>query len=201
MSKKQDLTWSVRAAPSADPLVSKPPARELRESLPTTGGLYDLDTLDEDLVHPSGPSSSAFASEPKLDKLRAINKNKASFKDIMRAADADAQAHTARMREGGVTVSNKSSQSEYSARVERAKRWDEKAAQLKKESGAILRAFDKPLHDKGETAAEVAKERMARWQKALELYVYCPEESGVDLLKLLEKLIEGCGEVSFNDLQ
>jgi hypothetical protein len=67
--------------------------------------------------------------------------------------------------------------------------------QLKKEAGAILRQFDKPLHEKGETAAEVAKERMARWQRALELYVYCPEEGGVDLLKLLEKLIEGCGEV------
>ncbi len=47
------------------------------------------------------------------------------------------------------------------------------------------------------THAEVASERLARWQRAAELYVYCPEESGVDftLLKLLEKLIEGCGEV------
>lgn len=188
--------WSMVASPSAGPLISKASLREIRESLPTTGGLYDLDTLDEDLVHPSGPSSSAFTAEPKLDRLRTINKNKASFKDMMRAADADAVAHAARMRQVA-DLGNKSSQSEYNARVERAKGWDEKAEQLKKDSGAILRAFDKPLHDKGgETAAEVAKERMARWQRALELYVYCPEESGVDLLKLLEKLIEGCSEVS-----
>ena len=194
MSNGNDTNrWSMMAAPSSIPLASK---SSLRDSLPTTGGLYDLDTLDEDLVHPSAPSSSAYAVDPKLDKLRSINKSKASFKEMMRAADADAAAHATRMREVYESLSHKSSTGEYAARMERAKKWDEKAAQLKREAGAILRAFDKPLHEKGETAAEVAKERLARWQKALELYVYCPDEGGVDLLRLLEKLIEGCGEVS-----
>jgi hypothetical protein len=188
MSRNRPDRWSVTAAITPDPKSSS-----LHESLPTTGGLYDLDTLDEDLVHPTGPSSSAYTTtEPKLDRLRGINKNKATFKDMMRAADADAAAHAARMRQANEGASKNG---DYAARVERAKRWDEKAMQLKKEAGAILRQFDKPLHEKGETAAEVAKERMARWQRALELYVYCPEEGGVDLLKLLEKLIEGCGEV------
>ena len=36
--------------------------------------------------------------------------------------------------------------------------------------------------EKGET---YAKKRMTRWQRELELYMNCPEESGVDLLKLL----------------
>ena len=190
MSNGNDANrWSMVAAPSSMRMSSK---SSLRDSLPTTGGLYDLDTLDEDLVHPSAPSSLVHAADPKLDKLKNVNKNKASFKEMMRAADADAAAHATRMRE----VSKNFSTGEYSARMERAKKWDEKSAQLKIEAGAILRAFDKPLHEKGETAAEVAKERLSRWQNALELYVYCPDEGGVDLLRLLEKLIEGCGEVS-----
>lgn len=56
----------------------------------TSGGLYDLDTLDEELLTPTGPSPSVVADllEPKLDNLRSLNKSKAKFQDLMRAADA-----------------------------------------------------------------------------------------------------------------
>jgi hypothetical protein len=183
------------------------PTVRAKESLPTTGGLYDLDTLDEDLVHPTGPSSSAYAdlSEPKLDRLRALNKSKATFREMIRAADEDAASHAARMRQSNESLvhsNNKSSGSgnagvsNYNERIERRKKWDAKSESLKKDAAAILRQFDKPFtSDKGETQSEAAKERLTRWQKALELYVYCPEESGIDLLRLTEKLIEGCSEV------
>ena len=191
-NEAENPRWSIHASPS----IGKSIAKSVRESLPTTtgsGGLYDLDTLDEDLVR---ASTSAYTTEPKLDKLRALNKNRATFKDMIRAADADAKAHASQMREMNESHNHDYSSNDYAARMERAKLWDDKAAQLKREAGAILRAFDKPLNDKGgETAAEVAKERLTRWQRALELYVCCPEEDGIDLLKLLEKLIEGCGEV------
>ena len=164
---------------------------------PTThGGLYDLDTLDEDLVHATAPSSSAYndVAEPRLDNLRSLNKSKATFKELLRAADADAANHAARMRKLNETEAGDGSGRETSSwreRVERNKKWDAKSEALKKEVATIVRLIDTPIEG---TQAEVAKERLARWQRALELYVHCPEESGVDLLKLLEKLIEGCGE-------
>ena len=82
--------------------------------------------------------------------------------------------------------------SSWRDRIERRKKWDAKSEALKKESSTIVRLIDTPIEG---THAEVASERLARWQRALELYVYCPEERGVDFMKLLEKLIEGCGEV------
>jgi len=165
-------------------------------TLATSGGLYDLDTLNEDLVTAQRPSPSAFhdITEPKMDSLRALNKNKAAFKDMIRAADADVANHAARMRklnesaEGGAAGKDASS---WREREERRRKWDAKADALKKEAPTILRLADTPIEG---TQAEVTKERMARWQRALELYVYCPEEKGVDWLKLLEKLMEGCGE-------
>lgn len=179
----------------------------------TSGGLYDLDALDEELVTATGPSSSAYhdAIEPKLDNLRSLNKSKATFREMIRAAEADAANHAARMRSfnesrsaaataggggaggrgGGAGGKDASS---WRERLERRKKWDAKSEALKKEVATIVRLIDTPIEG---TQAEVASERLARWQRALELYVYCPEETGVDLLKLLEKLIEGCGEVSW----
>jgi hypothetical protein len=78
-------------------------------------------------------------------------------------------------------------------RIDRRKKWDAKSEALQKEVSTIVRLIDTPIEG---THAEVTSERLARWQRAVELYVYCPEESGgVDFWKLLEKLIEGCGEV------
>ena len=82
--------------------------------------------------------------------------------------------------------------SSWRDRIERRKKWDAKSEALKKESSTIVRLIDTPIEG---THAEVASERLARWQRALELYVFCPEERGVDFMKLLEKLIEACGEV------
>ena len=189
---KTDAHWSM--------LPSKDAALTLNAgggSYPkTAGGLYDLDTLDEEFVRATGPSSSALfrEMEPKMDNLRALNK-KATFKQMIRAADADAAEHAARVRKVQELTDAQSGVSEeaptWRERVERRKRWDVKSDALKKEAATIIRLMDTPIEG---TQAEVAKERMARWQRALELYVHCPEEAGVDLLKLLEKLIEDCGE-------
>ena len=151
--------------------------------------------------------------EPKLDNLRSLNKNKATFKDMLRAADADAANHADRVRKfneacrvqklneskaaaasagGDASGTVKETSSSWRERIERRKKWDAKSDALKKEAAAIVRLIDTPIEG---TQAEVAKERLARWQRALELYVHCPEEIGVNLLKLLGKLIEGCGEV------
>ena len=174
----------------------------------TSGGLYDLDTLDEELVTATGPSSSAIRYiEPKLDNLKSVQRNqKATFKEMIRAADADAANHAARRKynesqasaaaAGGGNAGEVGREvSSWRERIERRKKWDAKASALQKEAATIVRLIDTPIEG---TQAEVAQERLARWHRALELYVHCPDESssGVDLLKLLEKLIEGCGEVS-----
>jgi len=139
----------------------------------------------------------AFSTEPRLDNLRALDKSKTSFKDMLRAADADSAEHAARMRKlSEAPNGSKTSQpSSWRERIDRKKKWDAKSEALKKEALSIIHSLNTPVStEKGETHFEVAKERLGRWQKALELYVHCPEESGVDLLKLLEKLIEGCTE-------
>ena len=59
---------------------------------PNSGGIYDLDATFDNIADDS------VAIEPRLDNLRALNKNKASFGDMLRAADADAANHAARMR-------------------------------------------------------------------------------------------------------
>ncbi|KAL7545970.1 hypothetical protein ACHAWF_009321 [Thalassiosira exigua] len=139
--------------------------------------------------------------EPRLDNLRALDRNRATFKEMLRAADADAANHAARVRRfhesggGGGGAGGGGGKpppaSSWRERVDRQKKWDARAEALRREAGTIVRLVDTPAEG---TQAEVAKERLARWQRALELYVHCPEEGGVDLLKLLEKLIEGCGE-------
>ena len=182
----------------------------------TTGGMYDLDALDEELVTATAPSSSAFhdAMEPNLDNLRSLNRSKATFGEMIRAAEADAANHASRVRSfnesrsasaatggggggrggGGGGGGGGRESSSWKERLERRKKWDAKSESLKKEVATIVSNLNTPIEG---TQAEVASERLARWQRALELYVYCPEETGVDLLKLLEKLIEGCGEVSW----
>lgn len=190
--------------------VGAPSSASASSSYHTHGGLYDLDTLDEHLVTPSGPSSSAYTAdtEPRMDNLRSLNKSKATFKEMLRAADTDAANHAARMRRlndsatsnaagrsGGRKNTAGEQANSWRERIDRRKKWDAKSQSLQNEAAAILKLFDTTLaNEKGETQSEVAKERMVRWQKALDLYVHCPEESGVDLLKLLEKLIEGCSE-------
>eukprot|EP00579_Thalassiosira_antarctica_P010408 CAMPEP_0201923060 /NCGR_PEP_ID=MMETSP0903-20130614/10915_1 /ASSEMBLY_ACC=CAM_ASM_000552 /TAXON_ID=420261 /ORGANISM="Thalassiosira antarctica, Strain CCMP982" /LENGTH=1141 /DNA_ID=CAMNT_0048460305 /DNA_START=90 /DNA_END=3515 /DNA_ORIENTATION=+ len=209
---KNEMMWSMKPGDSITGRVNDnvsgsgvgvsgaPPPPPTPSYPMTSGGLYDLDTLDEELVTATAPSSSAYQDvmEPKLDNLRSLNKSKATFKEMLRAAGADAANHAVRMRKfneseasGGGGGSGSRETSTWIERVERRKKWDAKSDALKKEAAAIVRLIDTPTEG---TQAEVAKERLARWQRALELYVHCPEESGVNLLKLLEKLIEGCGE-------
>lgn len=160
----------------------------------THGGLYDLDALDEALVTATRPSSSAYRDdlEPTLDNLKSLHgKSNATAKEMIRAAEADAANHAARVRDYKEVAAAKAGGGGRE-RLERRKRWDAKSDALKKEATTIVRLIDTPIEG---TQVEVASERQARWQRALELYVYCPEaDTGVDLLKLLDKLIEGCGE-------
>ena len=182
--------WSIRQADSIPGRASsrsasaQPPPPP--SSYPTTsGGLYDLDTLDEELVTATA-SSSAVEPEPRFDNLRSLDRS-ATFAQMLRAADADVAQHAARTRKAAAVA-----RSSWRERAERRKRWDARADALRREAAAIVRGIDAPVEG---TAAEVAKERLVRWQRALELYCFCPEEEGMTLLKLLEKLIEGCGEV------
>lgn len=146
-------------------------------------------------------------SEPKLDNLRKLDGSDASFREMLRAADADAAQHAMLTRKwnehqnsvvgagGNEGGGGEASGGGWRERAERRRKRDARSDALKKDAANILRLLETPVStEKGETQAEVAKERMTRWQRALELYVNCPEESGVDLLKLLEKLIEGCSE-------
>ena len=95
-------TWRpprTKGDPNASSSKVLPPTPAYSASLSypvTSGGLYDLDTLDEDMLTPTGPSPAVVADllEPTLDNLRALNKSKAKFQDLMRAADAGKRMET-----------------------------------------------------------------------------------------------------------
>ena len=95
--ENNELTWSLKKAGGASGATA---ATATSSSTLTSGGLYDLDTLNEDFVTAQRPSPSAFhdITEPKMDCLRDLNKDKATFKDMIRAADTDVANHAARMR-------------------------------------------------------------------------------------------------------
>lgn len=131
--------------------------------------------------------------------MRKLHESKAAAAAIAASGSrAGVEGGTNNRRSGSGKVSEGISDcgirglSSWRERIERRKKWDTKSEALKKESTTIARLIDTPIEG---THAEVASERLARWQRAVELYVYCPEENGVDFMKLLEKLIEGCGEV------
>ncbi|KAK1744828.1 exocyst complex component 5 [Skeletonema marinoi] len=193
-----DLNWSIVKGGATATTAASSLSSSSYPTLATSGGLYDLDTLNEDLVTAQRPSPSAFhdITEPKMDSLRALNKNKAAFKDMIRAADADVANHAARMRklnesEGGGAGKDASS---WREREERRRKWDAKADALKKEAPTILRLADTPIEG---TQAEVTKERMARWQRALELYVTVQKKRGMrggreEMLEALSQASQVC---------
>ena len=69
----------------------------------------------------------------------------------------------------------------------------ERLKSLQENASTILEELDEVK--KGLTAEERIQVKLARWQRALDLYVYSPAHMKMDMLGLLEKLLEGLSEV------
>lgn len=119
---------------------------------------------------------------------------------LLEAAQRDVRLHQARIR--AATHNNVSLLAEYdflkdpiyTSRQERKTERISVVAALSREAKKILKELDEDK--KNLTPEERVQVKLARWQRALELYVYCPSEMSLDLLGLLEKLLDGTSEVS-----
>ena len=146
-------------------------------------------------------------------RIRAVLTNDASVLTAAMAAPSD---DGGRGGGGGLSARVSDVDPAFAARETRRGRREAEASELGGEAAVILEALDAGPSKAQMTQAEVLAERLERWGHALELYVWCPEEGKaggvgdvgaaagrrdvdkpkVDLLGLLEKLCEGCSEVS-----
>eukprot|EP00957_Ditylum_brightwellii_P013891 1047671-Ditylum_brightwellii.AAC.1 len=141
-----------------------------------------------------------FAAEPSLDNLRSINPQTGTLKQLLSAADADVLLHSARIRAvllndpSLLRTYNPENDETYLNRRNRSITRDVEVRALREEARNIMRDIDLGPTSQHMTAYEISREKLDRWQRALELYVHCPDDSDIDLLGLLEKLCEGCSE-------
>jgi hypothetical protein len=166
----------------------------------------DLTVSDGDIspleVIPEEYRKNGIDAEPQLFYLPRMtsNTNGTSLDDLLDAAQKDVRLHQARIRAALLnqptllTEYDYEKDTVYISRQQRLKERMEMVEILSKESRAILRDLNEER--KNLTPAERMQVKLAQWQRALELYVYCPSEMTLDLLGLLEKLLDGTSEVS-----
>ena len=165
-----------------------------------------------------------FSAEPPLEHLRHLDATTATLAQLLSAADADVHLHSARIRavltNDPSVVGNYDPQTDAQtqARMLRRNAAEEERRRLQEEGQRILAMLDRDAGGKGRgqggmTQSEVLQERLERWGRALELYVWQGGETGaaaadggaatakvddksrssqIDLLTLLEKLCDNC---------
>jgi hypothetical protein len=128
--------------------------------------------------------------------------NDASLKRLLKAAKQDSRLHQARIQ-AAVHQNPKllrtykvEKDEEWKARQERRQEHVEMLERLQHDSNTILHELSESEDKQGLTQAERVQVKLARWQRALELFVYAPAHmQDVDMLGLLEKLLQGSSEV------
>lgn len=139
-------------------------------------------------------------TEPMLHYLTLISEEEESLSTLLQAAQKDIRLHQARIK---ASIKNEvalvkeysvHSDHVYQDRLQRKESRLVTYTSLQKDATLILHELE---DDKKAllTQAERIQVKLARWQRALELYVYCPKQVHLDLLGLLEKLLEGTSEV------
>lgn len=135
---------------------------------------------------------------------KMASKNQLSdLKALLSAADDDIRLHRARLQAAKETDLKllRSYQLEadtiWMARQQRLSERGLMLSKLDTERPIILKELVTP--PTGLTAQEAAQVQLARWQRALELYVYSPQNNDeIGMLELLERLSEGVAEVSLS---
>lgn len=158
--------------------------------------LPDYDPLE---VVPEEYRKHGVDTEPMLYYIREKT-DEEELDALLEAAQRDVRLHQARIRAAlhnnpALLASYDFSQDPaHVARQERKKERIAVVENLSKQAQTILKELDE--EKKNLTPAERTQVKLARWQRALELYVYCPSQMSLDLLGLLEKLLNGTSEVS-----
>eukprot|EP00562_Extubocellulus_spinifer_P008770 CAMPEP_0178490258 /NCGR_PEP_ID=MMETSP0696-20121128/10798_1 /TAXON_ID=265572 /ORGANISM="Extubocellulus spinifer, Strain CCMP396" /LENGTH=1153 /DNA_ID=CAMNT_0020118083 /DNA_START=104 /DNA_END=3565 /DNA_ORIENTATION=- len=136
---------------------------------------------DGPVISPAIPESYAhdpFAAEPILEHLRHLNADTASIQQLLHAADADVHLHSARIRAvldndpAIIQTYDPTTDEAYLERSERRRQNEDEIRRLDEECDAILRLLDVGPSRTQMTQSEVLQERLERWGRALELYVW-----------------------------
>lgn len=174
---------------------------------------YELEPLDEErppprktIVYDSSDVPDSLPEEYKKNRentepiLYYLQKcpEDASLARLLKAAEDDVRLHQARIK--AVIENNPKLVASYQlkddpALKERQLRKEqrlERLLNLHKNAPTILKELEE--EKKGLTTEERIQVKLARWQRALDLYVYSPAHMQTDMLGLLEKLIEGLSE-------
>lgn len=162
----------------------------------TTNEEQQLDLLE---VIPDEYKKHQQDTEPMLHYLRKVNEEE-KLSTLMMAAQQDVRLHQARIKasiKNDVSLLKDYSFQKDQQLQERLARKEARKLQFQKlqqDANVILQELEE---DKKTllTSTERIQVKLARWQRALELYVYCPTKINLDLLGLLEKLMDGTHEV------
>ena len=143
-------------------------------------------------------------TEPLLYYLRLLPED-SSLTALLEAAQKDIRLHQARIKAAAANNHLLLEEYDFSKdpswvdRQAKHKSRMEHMVQLQQDRGVILKDLvedtTESKKNKNLTPEEKNQVKLARWQRALELYVYCPTDMDMDLLGLLEKLLEGTSEV------
>lgn len=174
---------------------------------------YEMDPLDEErppprktIVYDSSDVPDSVPdeykkhrenTEPILYYLQTCPED-ASLARLLKAAEDDVRLHQARIK--AVINNDPKLVSAYQPkddpalkeRLLRKEKRLERLANLQKDAPTILQELEE--EKKGLTTEERIQVKLARWQRALDLYVYSPAHIQMDMLGLLEKLLEGLSE-------
>lgn len=122
---------------------------------------------------------------------------------LLAAAEDDIRLHRARLQAAArqdvslLRTYQLETDSQWLARQQRLNERELMLSKLDTERPIILKELITP--PTGLTAEEAAQVQLARWQRALELYVYSPKQQDeLGMLELLEQLSEGVAEVSIS---
>jgi len=200
----KDTSRGGRGAKSDNQQNTKSKEENGEKSNGTTGGeqkdssnlpLTEYDPLE---VIPEEYRKHGANTEPILHYIRERS-DEEELESLLEAAQRDVRLHQARIK--AAASNNLSLLGEYDfskdphfiARQERRTLRMEAVESLTNEANMILQELDEK-DKKDLTHDERLQVKLARWQRALELYVYCPSSLSMDLLGLLEKLLDGTTE-------
>ena len=121
-----------------------------------------------------------------------------SLRNLIKAAEEDVRLHRARQQAGLARdvrlLRNYHLEGDphYKERQERLAERSDLIDELTNQAEEILREIQ-DKHDAGLTQSELAQVHLARWQRAMELYVYTQQE-GLDWKSIFEQLLGGISE-------
>ena len=127
---------------------------------------------------PEAYLSDPFSAEPVLEHLRHLDASTAPLPHLLAAADADVHLHSARIRAvltndpAAVSTYDPATDALLAERSERREHVQTERRRLADEAEDILQMLDRGPSRRDMTQGEVLQERLERWGRALELYVW-----------------------------